>query len=117
MRVWQVIAWAAFLSDAGVREAHAQGAKEDLRFPSELVRFVPYPGNPVFTPAQGQWDARIRERGWIMRDDGIYKLWYTGYDGSKDGRRMLGYATSPNGIKWTRSPSNPLVKGSSGWKT
>src|SRR4051794_27885118 len=80
------------------------------KFPPELVHFAPYPGNPVFKPERGQWDTRIRERGWIMREDGIYKLWYTGYDGTPDGLRMLGYATSKDGIAWTRHPRNPLLK-------
>jgi predicted GH43/DUF377 family glycosyl hydrolase len=79
-------------------------------FPAELIEFVPYAGNPVFKAMQGQWDARIRERGWILREDGIYKLWYTGYDGTEDGLRMLGYATSKDGIDWQRHPRNPLLK-------
>jgi beta-1,2-mannobiose phosphorylase / 1,2-beta-oligomannan phosphorylase len=80
------------------------------RFPAELVKFVPYQENPVFRAGgKGKWDARIRERGWILREGGLYKLWYTGYDGTRDGLRKLGYATSPDGIHWTRSPRNPLV--------
>lgn len=79
------------------------------KFPPELVRFSPYKINPVFAAEPGKWDARIRERGWIMIEDGVYKMWYTGYD-SPDGTRLLGYATSKDGIAWTRHPKNPLVK-------
>src|SRR5204862_224306 len=84
---------------------HAQAV-----FPPELVKFVPAGKEPVFAAQPGKWDAKIRERGWILREDGRYKLWYTGYDGTENGLRMLGYATSPDGIKWTRSPRNPLYK-------
>src|SRR5262249_11845875 len=52
---------------------------DDKKWPAELVRFTSYKVNPVFTAAKGEWDAKIRERGWIMREDGVYKLWYTGY--------------------------------------
>ena len=46
--------------------APARAADE---FPPELVRFQPYTQNPVFRGAGGQaWDAKIRERGWILRD-------------------------------------------------
>lgn len=83
---------------------------ENEKFPPELVKFKLAQKAPVFTAEKGKWDARIRERGWILRENGIYKLWYTGYDGTAEGRRMLGYATSPDGIKWTRSPRNPLVR-------
>ena len=72
------------------------------------MKFVPYSKEPVFAAEPGKWDAKIRERGWILREGGVYKLWYTGYDGTDNGLRMLGYATSPDGIKWTRSPRNPL---------
>lgn len=85
-------------------------AQDKDKFPQELIKFKPRDDKPVFTAAKGQWDAAIRERGWIMREDGVYKLWYTGYDGSKEGIRMLGYATSPDGINWTRHPNNPLLR-------
>jgi hypothetical protein len=77
-------------------------------FPRELVSFTQVGDGPVFAGAPGQWDAAIRERGWIVHENGIYKLWYTGYDGTKSGRRMLGYATSPDGLTWSRHPGNPL---------
>ncbi len=80
------------------------------KFPAELVRFTPASKNPVFMPQPGQWDAKIRERGWILKEGDLWKLWYTGYDGSKEGIRRLGYATSKDGIHWTRHPANPLVK-------
>jgi sucrose-6-phosphate hydrolase SacC (GH32 family) len=84
-------------------------AQDDAKFPPELVRFVPERAQPIFKAAAGQWDSSIRERGWILREDGIWKLWYTGYSG-KDGTRLLGYATSPDGIEWTRHPGNPLLR-------
>ncbi len=82
----------------------------DDKFPSELVKFVPHGKEPVFAAQKGKWDAMIRERGWVLREDGVWKLWYTGYDGTRDGQRMLGLATSPDGIKWTRHPGNPLAR-------
>jgi hypothetical protein len=79
-------------------------------FPRELVAFTPRGDAPVFEAAgPGHWDAKIRERGWVLREGGVYKLWYTGYDGTPTGRRMLGYATSPDGVTWARHPGNPLV--------
>jgi hypothetical protein len=66
--------------------------------------------NPVFRPGgPGAWDAKIRERGWILRGEDGYRLWYTGYDGTREGIKRLGYATSPDGVHWTRWPNNPLV--------
>ena len=81
-------------------------------FPSALVDFVPSEGNPVFTAADpGSWDSGIRERGWILRDETGYRMWYTGFDGDggEDDLLRLGYATSPDGLAWTRHDGNPLV--------
>lgn len=94
---------AAFLCGWPVAQA------ADDEFPPELTELKPYEHNPVFTaePA-GSWDAKIRERGWILHEGDTYYLWYTGYDGSKEGIRRLGLATSPDGIRWKRAGTGPL---------
>lgn len=88
----------------------ALGAQtNDETFPRELVDFVADPNVPVFTGAgPGHWDARIRERGWILREGDLYRMWYTGYEHDGSPLLKLGYATSPDGIHWTRHPNNPL---------
>jgi predicted GH43/DUF377 family glycosyl hydrolase len=106
-----IVVLVAFAPLAAIaRQTAEQGGGDKGPFPPELVKFVPYRKTPIFTAAKGQWDAKIRERGWIMLDDDVWKMWYTGYDGTQDGLRMLGYATSTNGIEWTRYPKNPLYK-------
>lgn len=78
-------------------------------FPKELTSFEPLAVNPVFTGAgEGNWDVKIRERGWIIRDSRQWRMWYTGYDGTRPGKKMLGYATSRDGLTWTRLPANPI---------
>jgi hypothetical protein len=78
-------------------------------FPSELVDFVADPKEPVFTGAgPGHWDAHIRERGWILREGDLYRMWYTGYERQNSPLLKLGYATSPDGVHWTRYQQNPL---------
>lgn len=90
--------------------AQVQTAAKTAEFPVELVKWMPRPGNPVFTAeGSGHWDVKIRERGWVLRDGDRFRMWYTGYDGNRDGMKLLGYATSPDGLHWTPSPKNPLV--------
>ncbi len=79
------------------------------KFPAHLVQFTSYKNNPVFTGGgKGKWDERIRERGWILREGGLYKLWYTGFRNEPNRVLKLGYATSKDGIHWKRHPKNPL---------
>ncbi|MBX3415065.1 MAG: hypothetical protein KF708_20445 [Pirellulales bacterium] len=78
-------------------------------FPAELVEFVPYEKNPIFTgEGPGHWDAKIRERGWILRDGDLWHLWFTGYDGTREGIKLLGHATSSDGLNWKRDAHNPV---------
>jgi len=48
-----------------------------------------------------------------MRDDDGWHLWYTGYNDARSDSRFLGYATSSDGLAWTRWPGNPLT--TEGW--
>lgn len=78
-------------------------------FPCDLTNFVAARENPVFQAAgPGHWDVKIRERGWILREADGYHLWFTGYDGTREGIKRLGYATSPDGVHWNRFPGNPI---------
>jgi len=93
----------------GCKNRDKASADTSSLFPSELVDFNPIDQNPVFTgTGMDTWDQHIRERGYILREDGIYKMWYTGYDGSDDPTMHLGYATSDDGLKWTRYAENPI---------
>ncbi len=80
-------------------------------FPPELVNWSSRPGNPIFTAeGPGHWDVKIRERGWILREGDLFRLWFTGYDGTRESIKLLGYATSRDGVHWTRSPKDPIYR-------
>lgn len=87
----------------------AQRKATSPKFPPELVQFTPYAKNPIFESAgKGHWDEVIRERGWIVREGNLWKMWYTGYRRGPNRRLKLGYATSADGIHWKRYAKNPL---------
>ena len=84
---------------------------DSLPFPAALTQFKAYENNPVFTGTGGDaWDQHIRERGYIIKEDSIYHMWYSGLRYTGDTVLHLGYATSPDGINWTRYAGNPLLK-------
>jgi hypothetical protein len=89
-----------------------QAAPTAPAFPRELVDWVPYADNPLFAgTGRDTWDREIRERGFILREGDAWRLWYTGYDSSRGETKALGYATSPDGLRWTRHPKNPVFDG------
>ena len=80
-------------------------------FPAEVVDFIPYKANPVFSgTGSNTWDEEIRERGYILKEADGYHLWYTGYKKNGDNTMYLGYATSPDGYTWQRHKENPVFR-------
>jgi hypothetical protein len=61
----------------------------------------------------GAWDAKISFHT-VIKDGSTYKMWYTGLNASDAGQ--MGYATSLDGIAWTKYAGNPVsANGSGGW--
>ena len=84
--------------------------KIDEDFPLAMVKFSPIPENPVFAGTGVEtWDKNLRERGFILYNEGLYKMWYTGYNDSISDLRNLGYATSVDGIHWERHSKTTIV--------
>jgi predicted GH43/DUF377 family glycosyl hydrolase len=68
---------------------------------------------PVLTPSPGSWDSFTVEWPWVIRENGEYKMWYSGgplLPGS------TGYATSPDGIEWTKHPDPVFEAGTADWE-
>lgn len=90
-----------------------QQPPDSADFPKELVSWSAAGVDPVFQGTGTEtWDKKIRERGFILFDNGTYHLWYTGYNDAKPPMMSLGHATSPDGLKWTRDAANPIFNGS-----
>ncbi|MFT3750245.1 MAG: glycosylase [Agriterribacter sp.] len=77
-------------------------------FPKQLVHFEPYQHNPVFAGTDtNTWDKKIRERGYVLFEDSVYRMWYTGYN-NENVEKHLGYATSADGFNWKRYSDKPV---------
>jgi len=84
---------------------------------SEMDAFGLSAGNPVVPVGPpGAWDEHIRQIGNVLYEPWDvgkeYKLFYSGYSGSYTGVTYIGYATSSDGIHWTKQgkivPGSPL---------
>lgn len=64
-------------------------------------------GNPVLTAGQpGEWDDSGVRDPTVLYENGVFRMWYAGYDGSD---YRLGYAESNDGRTWTKSLLNPVL--------
>lgn len=84
--------------------------KQDV-FKGEINLSAVSSGSVLFSGTDSAtWDAKIRERGFIIYDEGRYKMWYTGYNPDSSALKFLGYATSVDGVKWDRYADNPIYR-------
>jgi hypothetical protein len=72
----------------------------------------------VLSPTPGTWDAYTVENATVIRESGQYKMWYSSYlNVAPTYPGYLGYATSPDGIHWTKYSGNPVMgPGTSAWE-
>jgi hypothetical protein len=57
----------------------------------------------------GDWDSDYATAGTVIHGfDGVWRMWYSGSGPSGGGNQGIGYATSADGINWTKDPGNPI---------
>jgi N-acetylglucosaminyldiphosphoundecaprenol N-acetyl-beta-D-mannosaminyltransferase len=63
------------------------------------------------SPDPAAWDSLRIETPSVVKVQGTYHLYYSGTDerGAKEGVFAIGHATSPDGVRWTKDPANPIV--------
>lgn len=67
--------------------------------------------------AKGAWDSRLVGRPSVLHEKGEFRMWFDGQPLPEDratvrleGARAVGCATSPDGVRWTRSSANPILQ-------
>ncbi|MCK5527117.1 MAG: hypothetical protein KAJ05_08205, partial [Candidatus Latescibacteria bacterium] len=76
------------------------------------VTWENYPGNPVLRDGiEADWDGEFVSEPSVLYDGTVYRMWYVGYDGDHS---RIGYATSADGVDWTKHASNPVLDAGAG---
>ena len=76
------------------------------------VHWTKHPDNPVMVPSE-EWEDEFTFPCSVIYRDSIYHMWYWG--GTHYENESIGYATSPDGVSWTKYINNPVLKvGASG---
>jgi hypothetical protein len=66
------------------------------------ITWTKYISNPVLSGTSGEWDDGHLELGNVITNSGLYHMWYMA-------NQQFGYATSTNGISWTKYAGNPIL--------
>jgi predicted GH43/DUF377 family glycosyl hydrolase len=72
------------------------------------INWTKHDQNPIMKPDNNSWDKLITNPN-VLYLDGYYHMLYHGMQPSR-----IGYATSIDGIHWTKYNNNPIFKGESG---
>mgnify|MGYP000216547561 CR=1 FL=1 len=65
---------------------------------------------PVLSPgAAGSWDSWAVQPGIVIKESGVYKMYFTGY-ANQNYQWFIGLATSTDGINWIKDPQNPFFR-------
>ena len=74
---------------------------------TDRTNWTKYENNPVMdTGPENIWEGNVVESPCILFDGNTYHMWYNGQDETS---RRIGYATSPDGISWTKYEGNPVL--------
>ncbi|MBS4027140.1 MAG: T9SS type A sorting domain-containing protein [Ignavibacteriales bacterium] len=85
------------------------GARNEIgvAFSQNGKTWTKHSSNPIITRGQlGSWDAEKASEPFIIKDNGIFKMWYAGDNGTVT---SIGYATSLDGIHWSKYAQNPIL--------
>lgn len=74
------------------------------------INWEKHPNNPVLRPAQEGPDSGTVRSPCVIKNGDLYEMWYRGI--STDW--TVCYATSSDGISWTRYHGNPVLHGEAG---
>ena len=69
----------------------------------EIARDADAQGHLLPVGPAGSWDENLAVATSVMFHEGIYKMWYEGDGG-------FGYATSPDGLVWSKYGGNPVLQ-------
>jgi predicted GH43/DUF377 family glycosyl hydrolase len=94
-------------------DADPRGA---IRLRSRPGPFVKHPDNPILDVGEGDaWDNAVVSEAKVIFDGDKYHLWYAARQrletpaGRQKSPMFVGYAVSPDGLRWTRHPDNPIM--------
>ncbi len=73
-----------------------------------------YAGNPVLeVGVPGSWDEMEADGPTVIKDGALFKMWYHGCNADYT-ICSIGYATSNDGVNWTKYAGNPVLESTPG---
>jgi predicted GH43/DUF377 family glycosyl hydrolase len=90
-----------------------------VAFSKDMIHWREYAHNPILTRGPSPYDSYYVKYPSVIYDPPTYKMWYTArasaglVNGTYD---TIAYATSSDGVHWTKYPGNPVITPSTSGK-
>ena len=88
--------------EAGNEKAFGHATSKDLKTWEHHPR--------VLEAVPASWEGMVVSAPSIIKHDGIYYMFYTGFDDRVPGKQTIGLATSKDLFNWERHPGNPVYE-------
>jgi predicted GH43/DUF377 family glycosyl hydrolase len=90
-----------------------------MAYSRDATHWQEYPKNPVLVPGPGHYDSTYVRSSDVLYDGREYSMWYSGAPSSNSSTSRgypvaIDFATSPDGIHWSKYMGNPVLTGD-GW--
>jgi predicted GH43/DUF377 family glycosyl hydrolase len=73
--------------------------------------------NPVLDAGPpNAWDGGRIFYHHVLFDGTQYRMWFSGFNPTLNSPVQIGYATSPDGITWTKYANNPVLRPTESWE-
>lgn len=114
--VWNGTGYMMYYTGSGVTNKSTYPAnfrQIGVAFSSDGINWTKYAGNPVIKHGPGTYDSRYVRGPSVLYDNGTYRMWYTGTAAlnSTSFFTAIDYATSADGVHWTKYAENPVFLG------
>ena len=88
--------------EAGNEKAFGHATSKDLKTWQHHPR--------VLEVVPGTWEGMVVSAPSIIEHEGLYYMFYTGFDDRVPGKQTIGLATSKDLFQWKRHPGNPVYE-------
>jgi len=73
------------------------------------ILWTKYANNPIMMTGVATWDSIYVQDPHVIKEGSEYHMWYGGGQNDTYYDQQVGYATSSDGITWSKSPLNPVL--------
>ena len=96
-----------FIQGYNGTDASGTNYRIGIAYSEDRFTWTKFSDNPILSPVNGTWEHDNVKDPSILKVNGIYYLYYTGFNAANT--TQIGLATSIDGIYWTKYADNPVV--------